>query len=114
MTELARQTCEACRVGAPPASEAEIAAWRPQIPDWEIVERAGVPRLERAFSFPDFLSALAFANRVGALAEEHGHHPALLIEWGRVAVSWWTHKIRNLHRNDFVMAARTDAAAGED
>ncbi|MDE0075752.1 MAG: 4a-hydroxytetrahydrobiopterin dehydratase [Gammaproteobacteria bacterium] len=112
MTELTRQTCEPCRAGAPPASEAEVSAWRPQIPDWEIVERDGIPRLERVFSFPDFVQALSFTNRVGALAEEQGHHPALLTEWGRVTVSWWTHKIRNLHVNDFVMAARTDAAFG--
>ncbi len=110
MTELIRRTCEACRVGAPPASDADIAAFRPQIPDWEIVERDGIPRLERVFAFPDFVAALAFTNRVGALAEEEGHHPALLTEWGRVTVSWWTHKIRNLHVNDFVMAAKTDAA----
>ena len=113
MTELTRQTCEPCRTGAPPASEAEISSWRPQIPDWEIVERDGIPRLERVFSFPDFVQALSFTNRVGALAEEQGHHPALLTEWGRVTVSWWTHKIRNLHVNDFVMAARTDVAFGE-
>lgn len=113
MTELTRQTCEPCRAGAPPASEAEISAWRPQIPDWEIVERDGIPRLERVFPFPDFVQALSFTNRVGALAEEQGHHPALLTEWGRVTVSWWTHKIRNLHVNDFVMAARTDVAFGE-
>lgn len=113
MTELTRKTCEPCRAGAPPASEAEISAWRPQIPDWEIVERDGIPRLERVYSFPDFVRALSFTNRVGALAEEQGHHPALLTEWGRVTVSWWTHKIRNLHVNDFVMAARTDAAFGE-
>lgn len=114
MTELTRQTCEPCRAGAPPASEAEITAWRPQIPDWDIVEREGIPRLERVFSFPDFVGALSFTSRVGALAEEHGHHPALLTEWGRVTVSWWTHKIRNLHVNDFIMAARTDAAFGGD
>lgn len=113
MTELTRQTCEPCRVGAPPAGDSEIAAWRPQIPDWEIVERDGVPRLERVFSFPDFVQALSFTNRVGALAEEQGHHPALLTEWGRVTVGWWTHKIRNLHVNDFVMAARTDVAFGD-
>ncbi|MYH50590.1 MAG: 4a-hydroxytetrahydrobiopterin dehydratase [Gammaproteobacteria bacterium] len=113
MTEPTRQTCEPCRAGAPPASEAEVSAWRPQIPDWEIVERDGIPRLERVFSFPDFVQALSFTNRVGALAEEQGHHPALLTEWGRVTVSWWTHKIRNLHVNDFVMAARTDVAFGE-
>ncbi len=91
------------------AEEAEL---RPQIPDWERREVDGVPRLERTFRFPDFAAALAFTDRVGALAEEQGHHPALLTEWGRVTVSWWTHKIGGLHRNDFVMAARTDALLG--
>ena len=64
-------------------------------------------RLRRVFSFDDFAQALEFTNRVGALAEEEGHHPALLTEWGRTTVTWWTHKIRGLHRNDFVMAAKT-------
>ena len=68
-------------------------------------------RLERAFTFSDFAAALAFTNRVGAAAEAEGHHPALLTEWGRVTVTWWTHAIRGLHRNDFVMAAKTDALA---
>ena len=78
------------------------------VPDWDIVERDGVPRLERIFKFRDFVSAIAFSNRVGEIAEEEGHHPAILTEWGRVTVAWWTHKIRNLHVNDFVMAAKTD------
>ena len=82
-----------------------------EVPGWRIVEREGIERLERVFAFPDFVKALAFTNRVGALAEEEGHHPALLTEWGRVTVTWWTHTIRGLHRNDFVMAAKTDAAA---
>ena len=112
MTELVARTCEACRVGAPPASEAEIAEYSEQIPDWTIVGRDGIPTLERVFRFGDFEAALEFTNRVGALAEEEGHHPALLTEWGRVTVTWWTHKIRNLHVNDFVMAAKTDRAYG--
>ncbi|HSE95394.1 MAG TPA: 4a-hydroxytetrahydrobiopterin dehydratase, partial [Methylomirabilota bacterium] len=62
--------------------------------------------------FPTFVAALDFTNRVGALAEAEGHHPALLTEWGRVTVSWWTHAIRGLHRNDFVMAAKTDRLTG--
>jgi 4a-hydroxytetrahydrobiopterin dehydratase len=81
----------------------------PQIPGWSVVERDGIRRLERVFGFPDFAAALAFTNRVGAIAEEEGHHPALLTEWGRVTVTWWTHAIRGLHRNDFIMAAKTDA-----
>ena len=108
MTALTAQTCVACRRDAPQVTDAEIAELRPEIPDWELVEIDGVNRLRRVFSFSDFASALAFTNRVGEIAEEEGHHPALLTEWGRVTVSWWTHKIKGLHRNDFIMAAKTD------
>lgn len=83
-----------------------------QIPAWSLVERDGVTRLERVFTFPDFREALGFTNAIGAIAEQQGHHPALTTEWGRVTVAWWTHAIDGLHRNDFVMAARTDAAYG--
>ena len=107
MIELVGQKCEACRKGAPPATEAEIAEFSRQIPEWEIVDRGGIPTLERVFVFRDFAAAMEFANR-------EGHHPALLTEWGRVTVTWWTHKIRNLHVNDFVMAAKTDLAFGGD
>lgn len=109
---IVEEKCVACRRDAPKVTVEEQAALMPQIPEWSIVDRDGVPRLERLFTFPDFASALAFTNRVGALAEEEGHHPALLTEWGRVHVSWWTHKIRGLHRNDFICAARTDALLG--
>jgi len=95
----------------PPATDAEIAQWKPQVPDWQLVERDSIRQLDRVFHFPSFVEALAFTNRVGALAEAEGHHPALLTEWGRVTVSWWTHAIRGLHRNDFIMAAKTDALA---
>jgi 4a-hydroxytetrahydrobiopterin dehydratase len=109
MGELRGMTCEACQRGAPVATPEEREEFLPQIPEWAIVEREGVERLERVFRFPDFAAALAFTNRVGEIAEAEGHHPALLTEWGRVTVTWWTHKIRGLHRNDFVMAAKTDA-----
>ncbi|MCW5881018.1 MAG: 4a-hydroxytetrahydrobiopterin dehydratase [Anaerolineae bacterium] len=108
METLTQLKCVACRAGEPPATAAEIDAFMPQIPDWRIVERNDIPRLERVFKFKAFADALAFTDRVGALAEAEGHHPALLTEWGRVTVTWWTHKIRNLHRNDFIMAAKTD------
>jgi 4a-hydroxytetrahydrobiopterin dehydratase len=94
-------------------TEAETAELRQEVRDWRLLERDGIPRLERVFAFPSFADALAFTNRIGALAEEQGHHPALLTEWGRVTVTWWTHKIRGLHRNDFIMAAKTDALAAE-
>lgn len=111
MTELAKAKCEACRKGAPTVTAEEREALKPQVPQWAVVEREGIPRLERVFEFPDFAQALAFTNLVGDIAEEEGHHPALLTEWGRVTVTWWTHKIRGLHRNDFVMAAKTDELA---
>ena len=113
MSELSEMKCTACRGGEPTLTEAEIGELRPQVPGWQLVERGGIKRLERVFGFRNFAEALAFTNRVGEQAEEEGHHPALLTEWGRVTVTWWTHKIGGLHRNDFVMAAKTDELAGE-
>src|SRR5215471_19861152 len=113
MSTLSVERCVACRRDSPRVTEAEIAALRHEVPDWQVVERDGIARLERAFGFPTFADALAFTNRVGALAEAEGHHPALLTEWGHVTVTWWTHKIRGLHRNDFIMAAKTDGLAAE-
>lgn len=111
MNELREMTCEVCRVGSPTATEEEIADYYRQVPDWQVVERDGVKRLERVFKFPDFALALALTNRVGVLAEIEGHHPSILTEWGKVTVTWWTHKIKGLHRNDFIMAAKTDRLA---
>jgi 4a-hydroxytetrahydrobiopterin dehydratase len=90
----------------------EAAEYLRSVPEWRIVEEEGVPRLLRVFAFDDFVSALAFTNEVGRIAEEEGHHPAILTEWGRVTVQWWTHKIRGLHLNDFIMAAKTDGLPG--
>ena len=108
MSELSGMKCTACRRGEPTLTESEIAELQPGVPDWQLVEREGIKRLERVFEFRNFAEALAFTNRVGEQAEEEGHHPALLTEWGRVKVTWWTHKIGGLHRNDFIMAAKTD------
>jgi 4a-hydroxytetrahydrobiopterin dehydratase len=108
---LADERCVACRPGSPAVAGTELAALLAAVPAWSVREVDGEPRLERVFRFPDFAAALAFTNRVGALAEAEGHHPALLTEWGRVAVAWWTHAIGGLHRNDFVMAAKTDRLA---
>jgi 4a-hydroxytetrahydrobiopterin dehydratase len=109
MSPLADFKCVPCRGSDPPLAEAEVQALLPQVPAWNLIEKDGIPRLEQVFMFENFSQALAFANQVGALAEAEGHHPALLTEWGRVTVSWWTHKIKGLHQNDFIMAARTDA-----
>ena len=114
MTTLEGMRCVACRKGEPTVTDEEIAEFQPQVPEWQVVERDSIKRLERVFKFPNFASALAFTNRVGELAEEEGHHPAILTEWGRVTVTWWTHKIKGLHRNDFIMAAKADRLNHEE
>lgn len=81
-----------------------------QLPSWTVVHD-GIDKLERIFSFETFAQALSFTNEVGAAAETQGHHPKLITEWGRVTVSWWTHFLGGLHKNDFIMAARTDVIA---
>jgi 4a-hydroxytetrahydrobiopterin dehydratase len=106
---LNNEKCTACRRDSPRVTEADIQELKPQIPEWTLGEADGIPKLEREFRFSNFAQALNFTNRVGALAEEEGHHPAILTEWGKVMVKLWTHKIRGLHRNDFVMAAKIDS-----
>ena len=113
MSTLQESKCTACRADAPRVTEEEIAQLKLQIPEWQMIERDGVPQLERVFRLRNFAEALAFTNKIGALAESEGHHPAILTEWGRVTVTWWTHKIHGLHRNDFIMAAKTDRLAAE-
>ena len=110
METLLTETCVPCQGGLPPISDTEMSELMPQIPDWDIVEENGEKHLQRSYQFSDFKSALSFTNRVGEEAEKAGHHPALLTEWGKVTVTWWTHAINGLHRNDFVMAAKTDEA----
>jgi 4a-hydroxytetrahydrobiopterin dehydratase len=109
MTKLGQENCDACRADAPKLTDEEINSLVQDVPDWSVETRDGIPQLERGFDFPDFAQALAFTNKVGELAEAQGHHPKLTTEWGQVVVTWWSHKIGGLHRNDFVMAAKTDA-----
>ena len=108
MAGLNNEKCEACRRDSPSVTEEDLALLKPQIPDWELIHENGIPKLDRLFTFENFQNALDFTLRLGELAENQGHHPRLITEWGRVQVTWWTHKIRNLHRNDFVMAAKSD------
>lgn len=114
MNRLAEHHCEPCRSGAPRVGEEELPQLVSEVPEWTLQEVDGVRRLVRSFRFANFKQALEFTNRVGALAEDEGHHPLLVTEWGQVTVQWWTHKIGGLHRNDFVMAAKTDALAGRE
>lgn len=109
MSGLESAHCEACRKDAPKLTDADIDGLMPEVRGWTVREVDGEKRLERIFKFDNFVDALEFTNKVGALAEENAHHPAILTEWGKVTVSWWTHKINGLHRNDFIMAAKTNA-----
>ncbi|MGR2737331.1 4a-hydroxytetrahydrobiopterin dehydratase [Billgrantia sp. Q4P2] len=113
MTQLSEQQCEACSWDAPHVTDDELETLKRDIPEWKMVERDGIKQLERVFKFRNFKQALAFTNRVGEIAEEVGHHPALLTEWGKVTVTWWSHEMKGLHKNDFILAARTDKAAAE-
>ena len=109
--ELTQKKCTACSGNSSPVSEAEIEQLKPQIPEWEIKDENGQSRLQRVYQFSDFKQALDFTQQVGEKAEAEGHHPALLTEWGKVTVTWWTHAINGLHENDFIMAAKSDEIA---
>ena len=108
MTVLADKTCAACREGAPLATREDIAKYMPQLPGWQITVMAGINHLGKTYKFKNFQQALEFTNKVGTVAEQEKHHPAILTEWGQVTVTWWTHKIAGLHVNDFIMAAKTE------
>lgn len=107
---LADERCEVCRADSPKVETAEGDRLLAQLPSWRVIGEGAVPRLTRTYEFKDFATALAFANRVGELAERVDHHPLIVVEWGKATIQWWTHAIGGLHRNDFIMAARTDLA----
>lgn len=106
--KLSTQQCEACHADAPQVTEEELAILLKEIPDWVPVVRDNVMMLERVYTFKNYKLAWAFANKVSELAEAEFHHPASLLEWGKVTVTWWTHAINGLHKNDLICAAKTD------
>lgn len=108
MTDLHQMKCVACRGGEPLLTGEEIAALQPEVPGWQVIEVEGVKRLERTFELKNFIEAVALTNKIAMVAEKEDHHPLIVTEWGRVRVQWWTHKIKGLHKNDFIMAAKTD------
>ncbi len=109
---LAGQHCEPCSLGGQPMSQEEIDQKITEVPRWQKTKsEEGEDQLRREFHFPDFKQAFSFAYKLAALAERENHHPAILVEWGKVTVTWWTHKIGGLHQNDFIMAAKTDTIA---
>ena len=106
---LADENCVTPKRGGPRATQQEIAELAPQTPKLSIVDHDGVPHLQRAFALDDFASAISFADAIATEADEQDHHPRLTVEWGSVLVEWWTHATAGLHRNDFIMAARSEA-----
>lgn len=106
---LKDETCAVPRNGEPQLSKAAVFQLLEQAPGWDILVEDNIKRLRRTYRFKDFLQALAFTNLIADIAEAQDHHPALLTEWGRVTITWWTHTVNGLHRNDFIMAAKTDA-----
>jgi len=109
MTELTKMNCVACRGDEPKLTETEIEELKPEVPDWQVIEVESVKRLERTFKLKNFIEAVALTNKIAMIAEKEDHHPLIVTEWGKVKVQWWTHKIKGLHKNDFIMAAKTDA-----
>jgi 4a-hydroxytetrahydrobiopterin dehydratase len=110
MTEqLADKKCVPCRGGVPPLKGKELEVLHKIVPQWSVVNQH---HITREFTFADFKQALEFVNRVGALAEEQGHHPDILLAWGKAGIKLWTHKIDGLTESDFIMAAKIDRLAG--
>tara|TARA_B110000014_G_C19790061_1_gene410548 strand:- start:124 stop:462 length:339 start_codon:yes stop_codon:yes gene_type:complete len=108
MSDLIKQKCEACRADAPRVTDDELPDLLKQIPDWQPITTGSVLKLNKVFNFENYAEAISFTNKIAELAEEEDHHPAILLEWGKVEVTWWTHKIGGLHKNDFIAAAKTD------
>jgi 4a-hydroxytetrahydrobiopterin dehydratase len=109
MSGLAARDCVPCKGGVPPMTASEIAVLLPEIGGWEAV---GSHHLVKTFAFKNFAEALAFVDRVGAMAEEQWHHPDVHLSWGKVTVEIWTHKIDGLTESDFVFAAKCDSLSG--
>ena len=112
MINLAAGKCVPCRGHEPALADAEIADLQLQVPQWQLKEVDGIKRLERVFKFKNYVEAVAFANKIAMTAEKEDHHPLILLEWGRVTVQWWTHVVKGLHKNDFIMAAKSDEMFG--
>ncbi len=108
MNDLAGMHCSQISASSRSLTDQEIGEYQAKIPDWEIYTKDGELRLEKVFQFKDFVQAVDFTNQVAKIANQEDHHPAILTEWGKVTVTWWTHRIHGLHLNDFIMSAKTD------
>ncbi|KOO04554.1 4a-hydroxytetrahydrobiopterin dehydratase [Vibrio nereis] len=100
--------CEACSSDAVALGQEERRLLLTELDGWQMLERDGIPQLEKVYTFKNYKQAWAFANLVSELAEDEFHHPSILLEWGKVTVTWWSHSIKGLHQNDFICAAKCD------
>jgi 4a-hydroxytetrahydrobiopterin dehydratase len=108
MQNYEKKVCTACVANAPRATQSQTDTFLEEYKEWELIIMEEIPRLDRTYPFKNYIHALDFLSKVANIAEQEGHHPAILFEWGKVKVSWWTHKIKGLHENDFIMASKTD------
>ena len=108
MSDLAANSCEACRIDAPLVSDDEASVLLKEIEGWQLIDY-GVKKLKKEFNFPDYQSSLAFVNAIAAMADQEDHHPLMTLEWGKVTILWWSHKIEGLHKNDFICASKTES-----
>lgn len=113
MNELAKLHCSKIDAKTPRLNKSDISQLEAKLRGWRTYEKDGEVRLEKIFKCDDFRKAVAFTNRIAQAANEEDHHPAILTEWGKVTVTWWTHKIKGLHQNDFIMAAKTESLYGD-
>jgi len=112
MINLAAGKCVPCRAGEPSLTETEIEELMFHVPQWQFIVRDGIPHIQRIFKFKEYVQAVEFTNKIAAIAEEEDHHPLIILEWGKVTAQWWTHTVKGLHKNDFIMAAKTDELFG--
>ena len=107
MSDVASNTCEACRIDAPKVSDDEANILLNEIDNWDLIHEE-VKQLKKTFSFSSYKESVDFSNKVAKMADIEDHHPTITLEWGKVTVVWWSHKIKGLHKNDFICAAKTD------
>jgi len=107
VNDLSSQSCEACQIDAPKVPQDQIQILLSEINGWFLIEEP-INKIQKIFSFKSYKDSVDFSNKVASLADDEDHHPQIVLEWGKVTVIWWSHKIKGLHKNDFICAAKTD------
>tara|TARA_Y100000385_G_scaffold130605_1_gene135898 strand:- start:92 stop:424 length:333 start_codon:yes stop_codon:yes gene_type:complete len=107
VNDLSSQSCEACQIDAPKVPQDQIQILLSEINGWFLIEEP-INKIQKIFSFKSYKDSVDFSNKVSSLAADEDHHPQIVLEWGKVTVIWWSHKIEGLHKNDFICAAKTD------